>query len=158
MTKTHAQDTDRVEAICRKLMGEMSAKWQEDSDQLRRELQQMEARVKFWVDERLNKHVDDLRRELQETSVEQRNHVHDETHEIRRDIQESHDRTEELHEDLQALKDETSEFVDARLDERIDGVRGELEEFLTDKLHEAQDRIVDHIRSNVYIDFNIYDQ
>lgn len=150
-------DAAHVEAVCRKLMGEMTAKWREDNDQLRNELQQMETRVKDWVDERLGKHVDDLRREMQQTSVEQRNHAEEVVHEARTETQEVYDRVEEVNDELQVVKDETSELVDSRLDERVDAVRGELEEFLTEKMHEAQDRIVDHIRSNVYIDFNIYE-
>lgn len=157
MTRTHIQDADHAEAICRRLMGEMDAKWRADRDQLRNELQQMEARMKVWVDQRLSKHVADFRRELQETSVEGRNHVDEEVHGVRREVEETHDRIEEVHEDLQALKDETSELVDSKVEERMDAVRGELDEFLNEKMHEAQDRIVDHIRSNVYIDFNIYD-
>ncbi|CAN8099285.1 unnamed protein product [Discula destructiva] len=157
VTRTHIQDADHVEAICRRLMGVMDAKWRADRDQLRNALQQMEARMKVWVDERLSKHVADFCRELQETSVESRNHVDEEVHGVRRVVEETDDRVEEMHEDLQALTDETSELVDAKVDERMDAVRGELEEFLDEKMHEAQDRIVDHIRSNVYIDFNIYE-
>lgn len=158
------QDNDRVEAICRKLMNEMTAKWREEGDQLRNELQQVETRIKNWVDERLDKHVVELRQEIERTSVQQETQVYDQVQEVRKEVQqvsdetqETFDRVEEVKEDMQAFKDETSELVDGRLEEQMDSVRSELEEYMVEQIHQAQDRIVDHIRSNVYIDFNIYD-
>lgn len=145
-------------------MGEMTAEWREQGDQLRNEIQQMETRIKDWVDERLTKHAADLRREIERTSVQQQNQVRDQVQELRAEVrqvsdetQETFDRIEEAKEDMQAFKDETSELVDGRLEEQLDTVRNELEEYVVEQMHEAQERIVDHIRSNVYIDFNIYD-
>lgn len=158
------QEIDRIEAICRKLMNEMSAKWREEGNHLRNELHQVETRMKDWVDERLNKHVVELRQEIERTSVQQETQVYDQVQEVRKEVQqvgdetqETFDRLEEVKEDMQALKDEISELVDGRLEEQMDNVRSELEEYVVEQVHQAQDRIVDHIRSNVYIDFNIYD-
>lgn len=160
----HSQDTDRMEAVCRKIMGEMIAKWQEEGDHLRNELQQMETRIKDWVDERLNKYTDDLRQEIERTSVQQQTEIYDQVQEVRREIQQvsdenqaTFDRIEDVEEGIQASKEETSELVDDRLEEQMATVRSEIEEYVVEQMHEAQDRIVDHIRSNVYIDFNIYD-
>ncbi|KAJ4422783.1 hypothetical protein N0V82_002562 [Gnomoniopsis sp. IMI 355080] len=158
------QDIDRVEAICRKLMNEMTAKWREEGDQLRNELHQVETRIKDWVDERLDKHVVKLRQEIERTSVQQETQAYDQVQEVRKEVQqvsdetqETFDRIEEVKEDMQAFKDETLGLVDGRLEEQMDSVRSELEEYVVEQIHQAQDRIVDHIRSNVYIDFNIYD-
>lgn len=158
------QDIDHVETVCRKLMSEMTAKWREEGDQLRNELHQVETRIKDWVDERLNKHVVDLRQEIERTSVQQEIQVYDQVQEVRKEVQqvsdetqETFDRLEEVKEDMQAFKDETTELVDGRLEEQMDSVRSELEEYVVEQIHQAQDRIVDHIRSNVYIDFNLYD-
>lgn len=162
--RENPQDTDRVEAVCRKLMIEMTAKWREESDQLRNELQRAEARIKDWVDERLNRHIVDIREEIERTSVHQEVQTYDQVQEVRKEVQqvsdetqETFDRIEEVKEDMQAFKDETSELVDGRLEEQMDVVRSELEEYVVEQMHQTQDRIIDHIRSNVYIDFNIYD-
>lgn len=145
-------------------MNEMTAKWRDESNQLRNELQQMETRIKDWVDERLNMHVDALRQEIERTSVQQQIQAFDQVQEVRTEVQqvsdetqETFERIEEVREDMQAFKEETSELVDVRLEEQTEVVRSELEEYVVERMHEAQDRIVDHIRSNVYIDFNIYD-
>lgn len=162
--RENPQDTDRVEAVCRKLMIEMTAKWREESDQLRNELQRAEARIKDWVDERLNRHIVDIREEIERTSAHQEVQTYDQVQEVRKEVQqvsdetqETFDRIEEVKEDMQAFKDETSELVDGRLEEQMDVVRSELEEYVVEQMHQTQDRIIDHIRSNVYIDFNIYD-
>lgn len=158
------QDTERVEAVCRKLMDEMVAKWRQESNELRDELQQVETRIKDWVDERLNKHIVDIRQEIERTSVQQEVQTYDQVQEVRQEVQqvsdetqETFDRIEEVKEDMQAFKDETSQLVDGRLEEHMDVVRNELEEYVVEQMHQTQDRIIDHIRSNVYIDFNIYD-
>lgn len=162
--RDNPQDTERVEAVCRKLMDEMVAKWRQESNELRNELQQVETRIKDWVDERLNKHVVDIRQEIERTSVQQEVQTHDQVQEVRQEVQqvsdetqETFDRIEEVKEDMQAFKDETSQLVDGRLEEQMDVVRNELEEYVVEQMHQTQDRIIDHIRSNVYIDFNIYD-
>ncbi|KAF3762586.1 hypothetical protein M406DRAFT_352836 [Cryphonectria parasitica EP155] len=128
-------DTVYVEAICRKLLGEMNAKWREESDQLRSELRQMETRMKDWVDERLSAHATELRDEMQRTNVQQQNQVHDEVHEARLELQEARDeaqataeRLEEVMVEVKAVGDEVSDVVDGRLDERLEHLRGELED------------------------------
>lgn len=153
-----------MEAVCRKLMGEMTAKWREESDQLRSELRSMETRIQTWVDERLDRHVAEIREEMRRTSVRQQNQTHEQVQEVKLEVQEVRDeaqvideRSEEIAEDVQKLKDETSDLVDSRLDERLEGLQSELEEYVAEHLHDAEDRVIDRLRSNVYIDFGIYD-
>lgn len=145
-------------------MGEMTAKWREESEQMRSELYQMESRMKEWVDDRLRKHLDDIKEETQRVGVQQQNQVDDQIQEIRIEVQdgreetqETFDRIDEVKEDIERFRDETSDLVDSRLDERLDTLRSELEEYVTDQVHEAGDRVIDRLRSSVFIDFNIYD-
>lgn len=159
-----ATDTAHMEAVCRKLMGEMTAKWREDGEQLRSELRQTETRIKGWVDERLSKHVDDIREELRRTSVQQQNQMCDQVQEVRLELQEVRDevqgideRSEEVMEEVQKFRDDTSDLVDGRLDERLEGLQSELEEYVAEELHNAEDRVIERLRSSVYVDFGIYD-
>lgn len=145
-------------------MTEMTAKWREEGDQLRVELRQMETRMKVWVEERLGKHVDDVREEIRRTTVEQQNQVDDQVQELRLELQEIReetqgvdDRIEDLKEEVEARREEAPDLVDGRLDERLESLRSELEEHVTDQLHEAENRVIDRLRSNVFIDFNIYE-
>lgn len=144
-------------------MVEMTAQWREDSNQLRTELHQMETRVKDWVNERLSKHKDDVREEIRRTSVEQQNSVDDQVGEVRLELegvreetQGADERLDEVKEEVERFRDETSDLVDGRLDERMESLRSELEEHIADQLHEAEDRVIERLRSSVYIDFNIY--
>lgn len=144
-------------------MAEMTAQWREDSNQLRTELHQMEARVKDWVADRLSKHIDDVREELRRTSVQHQNSVDDQVGELRLELQgvreetqSADDRLEEAKEEVDRLRDEACDLVDGRLDERIETLRSEIEEQVADQLHEAEDRVIERLRSSVYIDFNIY--
>lgn len=145
-------------------MEEMTAKWRQESEQLRNEMQNVETRIKDWVDERLNRHIVETRQEMERTSVQQEIQTYDQVQEVRKEVQqvsdetqETFDRLEEVKEDMQAFKESTSELIDGRLEEQMDVMRNELEEYVVEQMHQSQDRIVDHIRSNVYIDFNIYD-
>lgn len=133
-------------------MDEMNAKWREQGDQLRSELWQMETRVKDWV----NKHITDLRDEMQRMSVQQQNSVDDQLLEVRIEVQDVRDedqatteRIEEVHEETKAFRDETADIVDGRLDEQLDVLRGELEEYVTDQVHEAKPPVLDGLGSNV---------
>lgn len=157
-------DTAHMEAICRKLMGEMTAKWREEGEQLRFELRHMETRMKDWVDERLNKCMDDIRDEIGRTSVQQQNQIHEQVQEVRLELQEVREeaqvvdeRSEEVMEEVQKFRDDTSDLVDGRLDERLEGLQSELEEYVAEQLSDVEDRVMDRLRSNVYIDFGIYD-
>lgn len=158
-------DAACVEAICRKMMNDMTAKWRvESSEQVRSEVQQMEARVKDWMDARLRQHADDLRAELRQTSVELQNHVHDTVGDVSNEVQEGADliqeyaeKVEEVERKLETSRDATSDLVDERLDERIEVLRGEMEEFVGDQLHDAENRVIQRLRDSVYIDFGIYE-
>lgn len=142
-------------------MGEMNAKWREEGDQLRRELRQMETRMKDWVGERLNTHVDEIREEMRRASDRQQQQQQDQTQDhIQEDREKTlgvGDRIEDVKAEVQPFGDETSETLDGKLDERLELLRGELEEYVADQVHEAEDRVIDRLRSSVYIDFNVYE-
>lgn len=153
-----------MEAVCRKLMGEMIAKRHEEDEQLRSELQHMETRIKDWVSERLSKHMDDIREEIHRTSVQQQDQVGGQVHEVKLELQEVAEevqgvgeRAEEIQEEVQRFRDDASDLVDARLDERLECLQSELEEHVADQLHDVEDRVIDRLRSSVCIDFNIFD-
>lgn len=145
-------------------MNEMTAKWQADNNQLRSEFQQMETRIKDWVDDRLKTHVAEIRQQIQQTSVQLENHVDDQVEDVKRDLEGAEEQIQanaqdidELGEKLDGINDDFSGTVDSRLDERLESLRGELEEYVTDQMHDAETRVIDRLRSNVFIDFNIYE-
>jgi hypothetical protein len=138
-------------------MGEMNAKWREDGDQLRTELRQMETRMKGWMDERLKKHVDEIRAEMCRASVQQQDQTKDHVKEVKQEKHGVDTEKEDVKEDVQALGAETCEIIDGKLDARLDCLRSELEEYVADQIHEAEDRVIDRLRSSVYIDFNVYE-
>lgn len=160
-----AVDTAQVEAICRKLMSEVASQWRAEGEhQLRSELQALESRMRGWVDERLSKHADELKDEIRRTSVQQQNHLddsiqvlRDEVELARHEAQDTMDRIDEVTENVGKAKEETEELVDGRVGERVEALRSELEEYVADQVHEAEDRVIDRLRSSVFIDFNIYD-
>lgn len=161
-----ALDAAHVEAVCRRLISEASSQWRAEGElQLRNELGAMESRMKSWVDGRLSKHAEDLKDEIRRTSVQPlQNNLDDsmlilqgEVEHARDETQDTMDRIDEVKEDLGKAREETEGIVDERVDERVEVLRAELEEYVTDQVHEAEDRVIDRLRSSVFIDFNIYD-
>lgn len=160
-----------MEAICRKLLSEKMASQrlaegaqQQQIHLLRTELQAMETRIRDWVDERLRTHADDLKEEIRRTSVQQQNQLDDAVTVLREEVelaraetQDTMDRIDEVEEDLGKAKEDTEELIDGRVDERVEGLRAELEEYVGEQVAEAEDRVIDRLRSSVFIDFNIYD-
>lgn len=160
-----------MEAICRKLLSETMASQrlaegaqQQQIHLLRTELQAMETRIRDWVDERLRTHADDLKEEIRRTSVQQQNQLDDAVTVLREEVElaraETQDtmyRIDEVCEDLGKAKEDTEELIDERVDERVEGLRAELEEYVGEQVAEAEDRVIDRLRSSVFIDFNIYD-
>lgn len=161
-----ALDVAHVEAICRKLISEASSQWRADGErQLRSELGALEARMRCWVDGRLSKHAQDLKDEIRRTSVQPlQNNLDDsilvlqgEVEHARDETRDTIDRIDEVQEELGKAREDTEGIVDERVDERVEALRAELEEYVTDQVHEAEDRVIDRLRSSVFIDFNIYD-
>lgn len=147
-------------------MGEMASQWRaEGENQLRSELQAMEARMRDWVDERLRTHANDLKDEIHRTSVQQQQDyvddsvqvIRDEVEIARAETQDTMDKIDEVQENLGRAKEETEEVIDGRVDERVEVLRAELEEYVADQVAEAENRVIDRLRSSVCIDFNIYD-
>ncbi|PSR82714.1 hypothetical protein BD289DRAFT_454164 [Coniella lustricola] len=137
-----SDDREHIEAVCRKLMSEMAAKWQADNtQQVRSELQQMEIRIKDWVDDRFKTHAAELKEQLQQTSVQLRNHVDHQVEDVKVDLADAEEQIaanaqdiDELAEKLDGIEDDFSGLVDGRLDERLQSLRGELEDLA--KCHE----------------------
>lgn len=154
-----------MEATCRKLMNEVASQWRAEGEhQLRSELQGLETRMRAFVDERLRKHTDDLREELGRVSARQQDHLDDtiqvladEVELARDETQDTMDRIDEVREEVGKAREETEGLVDGRVDERAEVLKAELEEYVADQVHEAEDRVIDRLRSSVFIDFNIYD-
>lgn len=77
--------------------------------------------------------------------------------ELREEIQDNADEIEEVKEDVQKFKEEAVDLRNSGFDERMNSLRGKVDVAITHKIQEVENSVIERIRSNVYIDFNIYD-
>lgn len=99
----------------------------------REDLKQMETGLKQWMDKRLSDCVEELHEELDQ-------------------------REGKVDEQIQEVRDEADDVIDVRIDDRMLGVKVELDEYVEEQMDNAEERLMNRLSTaNVSIEFRIDD-
>ncbi|KAH8744828.1 hypothetical protein F5883DRAFT_654888 [Diaporthe sp. PMI_573] len=104
----------------------MAQQRQKDRDFLRDELRQMRLDIITHIEKRMEEHIQQLQGELGFPNVCSK---------------------DELDEEIERVQDYTDRLIDVKLDDRIDGVKIELQEYVEDQLEQAEERLLDRLKT-----------
>lgn len=121
------KDSESVESTCRRLVENMMAQYrQEERAYLDKELQKLKTEIMEQVDNRMSEIAEDLANTY---------------------------RKDEVDEQIDQAEQRSDDLIDVRIEDRVTGIKVELEEFVEDQVGGAEDRVLQRLRTaNLILD------